>query len=193
MILEAFVVLIRQTSHFRVTRALRPIFLVDSHYLGGVRRFIRQILQSLPPIFDMLLLIFFFVTVYSVLGYYLFESCTDLHNHFDTLFNSFVNMFVLLTTANFPDIMMPAYSKSKWYSLFFISYLCIVLYLLMNLMLAVVYETFTSIERDKFRKLLLHKRQACQNAFKLLLTKENPNQMEFPQFEGLIRYYSPKK
>jgi len=60
-------------------------------------------------------------------------------------------------------------------------------------MLAVVYETFTSIERDKFRKLLLHKRQACKNAFKLLLTKENPNQMEFPQFEGVMRYYAPKK
>lgn len=60
-------------------------------------------------------------------------------------------------------------------------------------MLAVVYETFTSIERDKFRKLLLHKRQACKNAFKLLLTKENPNQMEFAQFEGLMRYYAPKK
>jgi len=99
MIIEAFVVLIRQTSHFRVSRALRPIFLVDTHYLGGVRRFIRQILQSLPPIFDMLLLIFFFVTVYSVLGYYLFKNTTDVHNHFDTLFNSFVNMFVLLTTA----------------------------------------------------------------------------------------------
>lgn len=60
-------------------------------------------------------------------------------------------------------------------------------------MLAVVYETFTSIERDKFRKLLLHKRQACKNAFKLLLTKENPYQMEFPQFEGVMRYYAPKK
>lgn len=60
-------------------------------------------------------------------------------------------------------------------------------------MLAVVYETFTSIERDKFRKLLLHKRQACKNAFKLLLTKENPNQMEFTQFEGVMRYYAPKK
>lgn len=74
-----------------------------------------------------------------------------------------------------------------------------VYYLIMDLlnfnfqMLAVVYETFTSIERDKFRKLLLHKRQACKNAFKLLLTKENPNQMEFVQFEGVMKYYAPKK
>lgn len=36
---EAIVVLIRQTSHVRVTRALRPIFLVDCRYCGAVRRY----------------------------------------------------------------------------------------------------------------------------------------------------------
>lgn len=36
---EAIVVLIRQTSHMRVTRALRPIFLVDCRYCGAVRRY----------------------------------------------------------------------------------------------------------------------------------------------------------
>lgn len=35
---EAIVVLVRQTSHLRVTRALRPIFLVDCRYCGAVRR-----------------------------------------------------------------------------------------------------------------------------------------------------------
>lgn len=36
--IEAIVVLVRQTSHLRVTRALRPIFLVDCRYCGAVRR-----------------------------------------------------------------------------------------------------------------------------------------------------------
>ena len=35
---EAVVVIIRQTNHFRVTRALRPMFLLDSYYVRGVRR-----------------------------------------------------------------------------------------------------------------------------------------------------------
>jgi hypothetical protein len=35
--------------------------------------------------------------------------------------------------TSYPDVMMPAYSKSKWNSIFFVSYLSIVLYLLMNL------------------------------------------------------------
>nr|CAD7403905.1 unnamed protein product [Timema poppensis] len=192
MFVEAVTVLVRQSSHFRVTRALRPIFLVDTCHCGGVRRFIRQIFQSLPPILDMLGLLMFFISIYALLGYYLFsgEPRTE---HFNTLHDSFVSMFVLLTTANFPDVMMPLYAKSKWYSVFFISYLCIVLYILMNLMLAVVYETFTRIEREKFRKLLLHKRKACQHAYRLLVSKQNPNKIRFKQFEGLMRYFAPKK
>ncbi|XP_045469112.1 two pore channel protein 1-like [Harmonia axyridis] len=191
MVMEALVVLVRQSSHFRITRALRPIFLVDTRACGAVRRFIRQILQSLPPILDMLVLLLFFVCSYALLGYYLFSQHTT-NLYFRTLPDSFVSMFVLLTTANFPDVMMPSYAISKWSALFFISYISTVLYVLMNLMLAVVYETFTGIERDKFRKLLLHKRKACQLAFRLLVSKQSPNTIKFKQFQGLMRYYSPR-
>lgn len=191
MILEALIVLIRRESHFRVTRALRPIFIVDTKACGNARRFIRQILQSLPPILDMLGLLLFFMSTYALLGYFLFS-----HHHtnlyFKTLADSFVSMFVLLTTANFPDVMMPSYAISKWNAVFFISYISIVLYVLMNLMLAVVYETFTAIEKDKFRKLLLHKRKACKLAFNLLVSKQNPDSVRFKQFQGLMRYYSPR-
>lgn len=64
MIVEALVVLVHSHNHFRITRSLRPIFLVDNHFCGGVRRFIRQILQSLPPILDMLALVFFVMLIY---------------------------------------------------------------------------------------------------------------------------------
>ncbi|XP_018562124.1 two pore calcium channel protein 1 isoform X2 [Anoplophora glabripennis] len=191
MVLEAIAVLIRQSSHFRVTRALRPIFLVDTRACGAVRRYIRQILQSLPPIFDMLALLLFFVCIYALLGYFLFGDY-ETNLYFKTLSDSFVSMFVLLTTANFPDVMMPAYAYSKWNAVFFISYISTVLYVLMNLMLAVVYETFTGIEKDKFRKLLLHKRQACKLAFRLLVSKQSPDSVRFKQFQGLMRYYSPQ-
>ena len=65
------------------------------------------------------------------------------------------------------------------------------LYFLMNLLLAVVYDSFTAEEVKKFKKLFLHKRKACQHAFKLLVTKENPHHICFVHFSGLISYYSP--
>ncbi|XP_039751866.1 two pore calcium channel protein 1-like isoform X2 [Pararge aegeria] len=190
MVLEAVVVLCRQSAHFRASRALRPIFLVDTRHCGGVRRFIRQILQSLPPIIDMLGLLMFFVATYSLLGYYLFSEHVD-NGHFQTISDSFVSMFVLLTTANFPDVMMPSYAKSKWYAVFFILYIITVLYVLMNLMLAVVYEAFTRIERDKCRALLLHRRGAARRAFRLLVSRRAPRAVRLRHFAGLLRHYAP--
>ena len=191
MVIEAIVVIARADSHFRITRALRPIFVIDNHYCGGVRRFIRQIFQSLPPIIDMLTLVLFIMLIYSVFGFYLF--CDIDKNYFETLLRSFISLFVLLTTANYPDVMMASYAHSGWSTIFFISYLSVNLYFLMNLMLAVVYDTFTKTMKEKFKNLYLHKRKAAQHAFGLLVTKEKPDSVSFQHFQGLIKQHKPSK
>ncbi|MGH0165027.1 UNVERIFIED_CONTAM: hypothetical protein FKN15_048199 [Acipenser sinensis] len=169
---EAIVVLVRQLSHMRITRALRPIFLVDCRYCGAVRRNLRQIFQSLPPFIDILLLLLFFMVIFAILGFYLFSQNPS-DPYFNTLENSIVSLFVLLTTANFPDVMMPAYSRNTWSCVFFIVYLSIELYFIMNLLLAVVFDTFNGVEKMKFKSLLLHKRSAVDHAFKLLVSKQD--------------------
>ncbi|KAH0625442.1 hypothetical protein JD844_014959 [Phrynosoma platyrhinos] len=188
---EAIVVLVRQTSHVRITRALRCIFLVDCRYCGAVRRNLRQIFQSLPPFIDILLLLLFFMVIFAILGFYLF-SPNKSDPYFNTLENSLVNLFVLLTTANFPDVMMPSYARSPWSCVFFIVYLSIELYFIMNLLLAVVFDTFNDIEKMKFRSLLLHKRTAIQHAYRLLVSKQRPSGISFKQFDGLVRFYKPR-
>ncbi|XP_040207854.1 two pore calcium channel protein 1 [Rana temporaria] len=187
---EAIVVLIRQTSHVRVTRALRPIFLVDCRYCGAVRRNLRQIFQSLPPFIDILLLLLFFMVIFAILGFYLF-SPNPSDPYFSTLENSLVSLFVLLTTANFPDVMMPAYSRNRWSCIFFIVYLSIELYFIMNLLLAVVFDTFNDIEKKKFKSLLLHKHTAAQHSYQLLVNPQGPQGISFRNFDGMMRYYKP--
>nr|XP_054519608.1 two pore channel protein 1 isoform X2 [Pan troglodytes] len=188
---EAIVVLVRQMSHVRVTRALRCIFLVDCRYCGGVRRNLRQIFQSLPPFMDILLLLLFFMIIFAILGFYLF-SPNPSDPYFSTLENSIVSLFVLLTTANFPDVMMPSYSRNPWSCVFFIVYLSIELYFIMNLLLAVVFDTFNDIEKRKFKSLLLHKRTAIQHAYRLLISQRRPAGISYRQFEGLMRFYKPR-
>ncbi|KAF7689001.1 hypothetical protein HF521_013808 [Silurus meridionalis] len=188
---EAIVVLVRQTSHLRVTRALRPIFLVDCRYCGAVRRNLRQIFQSLPPFIDILLLLLFFMVIFAILGFCLF-STNPADHYFNTLENSVVSLFVLLTTANFPDVMMPAYSHNRWSCMFFIVYLSIELYFIMNLLLAVVFDTFNGVEKVKFKSLLLHKRSAIEHAFQLLVSRQRPDGISLRQFDGLLRFYRPR-
>ena len=40
MFIEAIVVLGRNEPHIRMTRALRPLFVLDSNLLAGVRRYV---------------------------------------------------------------------------------------------------------------------------------------------------------
>ncbi|XP_068220529.1 two pore channel protein 1-like isoform X2 [Palaemon carinicauda] len=190
MFLEAIVVIVRNETHFRVTRSLRPIFLVDSRYMGGVRRFLRQILQSVPPILEVLGILLFILIIFTTLGFYVFSPNKE-DPYFSTFLQGFVSLYVLLTTANFPDVMMPAYAKSRWSAAFFIAFLAINLYFLMNLMLAIVFVVFSDIEKDKFRKLLLHKRRACQHSFRLLVTRSQPEHIPFRHFIGLVKYFKP--
>uniref|UniRef100_A0A3Q3FC33 Voltage-dependent calcium channel protein TPC1 n=1 Tax=Labrus bergylta TaxID=56723 RepID=A0A3Q3FC33_9LABR len=174
--------------HVRVTRALRPIFLVDCRYCGAVRRNLRQIFQSLPPFIDILLLLLFFMVIFAILG----KKNINGMFYFSTLENSLVSLFVLLTTANFPDVMMPSYSKNRWSCVFFIVYLSIELYFIMNLLLAVVFDTFNGVEKMKFKSLLLHKRSAIDHAFQLLVSRQRPLGVSLKQFDGLMRFYRPR-
>ena len=49
-------------------------------------------------------------------------------------------MLVLMTTSNFPDIMLPAYERNRFTCLYFIIYLILGLFLMMNLLLAIFYS-----------------------------------------------------
>eukprot|EP00092_Neocalanus_flemingeri_P018251 GFUD01019752.1.p1 GENE.GFUD01019752.1~~GFUD01019752.1.p1 ORF type:complete len:800 (-),score=165.21 GFUD01019752.1:93-2492(-) len=192
LLAEAVVVMVRKKPHWRLTRALRPVFLVENHFMSGLRRFLRQLVESLPPILDIMGLMLFMITIYSVLGFYLLGPTKTIPGspYFQSLTDSMVNLFVLLTTANFPDIMMPSYADNMWYSAFFMSYLGINLYFLMNLMLTVVYKTFADIEEKKFKSLLAGKAEAATRAFNLLKSRET-GEVEFSSFKGLMREYQP--
>ncbi|NWI70315.1 TPC1 protein, partial [Todus mexicanus] len=201
--IEAIVVLVRQTSHVRITRALRCIFLVDCRYCGAVRRNLRQIFQSLPPFIDILLLLLFFMVIFAILGFYLF-SPNHSDPYFNTLENSLVNLFVLLTTSNefllravplaaslgemflpVPEAPSHVAAEYKDQNQTFSPVFSLQL-------LAVVFDTFNDIEKRKFKSLLLHKRTAIQHAYRLLITKQRPSGISFKHFEGLLRFYKPR-
>ena len=58
----------------------------------------RQILQSVLPALEILLLLLFVMLFFSVLGFFLFDSVPN-DTNFTTLRQSFISLFVLLTTA----------------------------------------------------------------------------------------------
>jgi two pore calcium channel protein len=72
-------------------------------------------------------------------------------------------MAILLTTSNFPDVMLPAYYESSFSVIFFIIYLILGLYFLLNTLLATIFTNYKkrlqarAIKREDNRLIYLEK------------------------------------
>lgn len=148
----------------RFIRVVRVVLILDPEYAEGVRRVCRQTMLTTYEVCDMLLLIVLYILIFAVLGFYFFsENRKD--PYFATLGTSYVSLFTLMTTANYPDVMMPAYYANDFACLFFIIYMMFGFYLLTNMVLSMVYDSFKNTQERKFKKIFLHKRHGIRNAW----------------------------
>ena len=49
---------------------------------------------------------------------------------------------VLITTSNFPDVMLQAYNTSTWFTIYFIFFIVFGVFFLMNVLLAVIFDNY---------------------------------------------------
>ncbi|KAK3267902.1 mitochondrial thiamine pyrophosphate transporter, partial [Cymbomonas tetramitiformis] len=93
--------------------------------------------------------------------------------YFPDFNQSLWSLFILLTSANYPDIMMPAYIKQRASCLFFILFLVGGLFFFMNLILAVVYKKFTDQDEEFNSQFKVNREMALKRAFTLLDADNN--------------------
>ena len=99
------------------------------------------------------------------------SDSTEGKKYFSDLGSAIVHMIVLLSTANHPDIMMPAYSQNRLYSIYFIAFVVIGLYVIMNVLTAVVYNRFRGYLASSFQASFRRRRVAQFAAFAVLANR----------------------
>ena len=70
---------------------------------------------------------------------------------------------VCVCVCSYPDVMMEAYKRKPLAPLFFVVFLIFALYIISNILLAMVYSTFQDTHKKKFKKLYLHRRLVCRS------------------------------
>ncbi|XP_047709316.1 two pore calcium channel protein 1-like isoform X2 [Prionailurus viverrinus] len=159
----------------RWSRALRPVFLINFPESRQIRRTFRSIRNTLPDILYVFLLFMFSVLIFSLMALKLFGDrglkTVEGLPYFTNILDIVFELYVLVTTANSPDVMMPAYNFNWWYCLYFITYTIINTYIFMSVFLAVVYNNYRKHLKNEIRKLAYLKRHKMIEAFNILKVK----------------------
>ena len=84
-----------------------------------------------------------YVMYFAWFGFTVFSGTLQGTQFMDSYTSSVHNMFITITTANFPDIMLPAYEAERSNVVFFLIFTFLGLFLIMNLLLAVVTQEYS--------------------------------------------------
>eukprot|EP00112_Aurelia_sp_Birch-Aquarium-sp1_P004032 Seg1455.3 transcript_id=Seg1455.3/GoldUCD/mRNA.D3Y31 product="Two pore calcium channel protein 1" protein_id=Seg1455.3/GoldUCD/D3Y31 len=181
----------------RWSRVLRPAFMINFSESRQIRRAIRNIRRTLPEISNVLILLLLMISLYSLLGLKLFHrkglKMADGRPYFNDYFDIFFSLYVLTTTANNPDITIPAYNVSNWYCIFFVIYVIICMYIFVSIFLAVVYKNYRKHLKNEVKAVVYRKRRNLRSAFECIRTKRQGKfVITFHRWRALMHYMAPK-
>ena len=127
-------------SHFRVGKYLRPLVVVV--FSVKLQRSLRNIANVLllPRLRDVGAIVAYLILISGCVGLVLFHASGGAP--FASYGAAYLSLFVLLTTANNPSVMMEAYRHSRPAVLFFFLFLVLGLFTLMNLLLATIFSAY---------------------------------------------------
>eukprot|EP01134_Creolimax_fragrantissima_P000441 CFRG0441T1 len=151
---------------FRMRRYLKPMLLIShSSWLKATFKNVGRTALKALPLFGILIYFIFFM---SLLGLMLFSGTPEGQESFANPLNSTMTLVVLLTTANHPDVMMPFYSAKRSNAAFFIVFLMIATFFLLNIITAHIYYHFRGFLKSSLSNRRIRHHAGIRAAFELL-------------------------
>jgi voltage-gated sodium channel len=139
-----------QTVVLRLLRLLRLIRIF--RFLPEVKVLTISIVRSIPPLLSMSVLIFLALFIYGMAGVYLLGDKLPLH--WGDISIALTTLFILLTLENFPVYLEEAILVSPLALPFFLSYIFIVVFTVLNVFIGIVLNAMDEARSENRERLL---------------------------------------
>ena len=133
----------------RLARLFRVLRLVSA--LPELRLIVATLIRSVPGMFNVLALMSIVFYVYGVAGYHLFHEVDP--THWRTLGIALLSLFRIVTLEDWTDIMYAALEHHWWAWTYFVSFVIIGTFVVINLFIAVVINSLDEARQDRLREL----------------------------------------
>jgi len=133
----------------RVFRLLRVLRLVNA--FPELRLIVETLVRSIPSMFHITILMSLLFFIYAVLGYHLFHDHDP--THWRNLGYAVLTLFRIVTLEDWTDVMYKAMELSPAYALYFVSFVVIGTFVVVNLFIAVVINNLDEAKYAHLSKL----------------------------------------
>ena len=133
----------------RLARLFRVLRLVSA--LPELRLIVATLIRSVPGMFNVLALMSIVFYVYGVAGYHLFRDVDP--THWRNLGISLLSLFRIVTLEDWTDIMYAALEHHWWAWAYFVSFVVVGTFVVINLFIAVVINSLDEAKQDRLREL----------------------------------------
>ncbi len=129
----------------RLARLLRVMRLMST--LPELRLIVSTLVRSIPGFANVLLLLFIIFYIYAIAGFYLLHEHDPAH--WRTLGLSLLTLFRVLTLEDWTDIMYIAMQMNPNMWVFFISFVVVATFVVINLFIAVVINNLEDAKKER--------------------------------------------
>ena len=119
--------------------------------LPELRLIVATLIRSVPGMFNVLALMSIVFYVYGVAGYHLFRDVDP--THWRTLGISLLSLFRIVTLEDWTDIMYAALDHHWWAWAYFVSFVVVGTFVVINLFIAVVINSLDEAKQDRLQEL----------------------------------------
>jgi voltage-gated sodium channel len=142
----AFVPGLRENATvLRLIRLLRVVRIIG--VLPDVRILLRGMVRSLPPIASMGALALLLIYLYGMVGWLLFGA--EDPAQWGNLGRAMLSLFVMLTLEEWPTYLRAGMEIHPWSWIYFVSYVLVAGFLLINVLIGIVLNAMESVRREE--------------------------------------------